>query len=123
MATIPWPGDDVAQVEIDDHEIDDLDVVRRTPFDDGFIQQKRISTRAMKVRRFTVVVPMNKVAEFRQWVETYGNDWFNFRDPEDKVERQCRIQGGKIPLRRVSGERLADGRKFYRGLAVLESLS
>ena len=37
------------------------------------------------------------------------------------VIRECRIQGGKIPLRRVEGQRLSDGRKFYRGLATLES--
>ena len=114
-----WPYD-MAQVEIDDHEIDDGDNVRRTQFSDGFVQQKRLATKGLKIRRVTVAVPMDKVAEFREWVATYGGDWFSFVDPEDRVTRQCRIQGGSIPLRRVEGQLLSDGRKFYRGLAVLE---
>ena len=120
MATMTWPGDDVLQTEIDDHEIDDGDNVRRTQFSDGFIEQKRINTRGLKVRRLNVVVPIDKVAEFRTWVETNGTEWFNFRDPEDGIVRECRIQGGKIPLRRVQGQLLPGGWKFYRGLAVLE---
>ena len=123
MATMTWPDHDVVQTEIDDHEIDDGDNVRRTSFADGYIEQKRLSTRALKVRRFNVAVPMDKVAEFRQWVADHGNDWFNFRDPEDGVIRECRIQGGKVPLRRAEDRLLPGGRKFYRGLAVLESLS
>ena len=119
MAT--WPGEDVVETEIDEHEIDDGDNTRRTSFADGYIQQKRLATRGLKIRRFNVTVPMNKVAEFREWIDINGNSWFSFTDPEDKVSRECRIQGGKIPLRRVKGRLLSDGRKFYRGLAVLES--
>lgn len=118
--TMTWPGEDVAETEIDAHEIDDANNTRRTQFADGYIAQKRLATKGLKIRRLNVVVPMDKVAEFREWVETNGNDWFNFRDPEDGVIRDCRIQGGKIPLRRVEGRLLSDGRKFYRGLAVLE---
>ena len=118
-----WPADEIVQTEIDDHEIDDADNVRRTTLQDGLVQQQRLNTRGLKVRRFNVAVPADRVAEFRQWVADHGSGFFNFRDPEDGVVRECRIQGGKIPLRCVRGERLANGSKFYRGLAVLESLS
>lgn len=120
MATVTWPDHDVVEVEIDDHEIDDGENTRRTQFADGYVQQKRLATRGLKIRRCNVVVPMNKVAEFREWVATNGFSWFDFVDPEDKVSRECRIQGGTIPLRRVAGQLLSNGQPFYRGLAILE---
>ena len=118
MASISWPYD-LCEVETDEHEIDDADNVRRTSFEDGFIEQKRINTKGLKLRRLNVVVPIASIPDFRQWVETNGTNWFNFVDPEDKMTRDCRVQGGKIPLRRAA-ERMANGSVFYRGLAVLE---
>ena len=115
-----WPYD-LAQVENDDHEIDDGDNTRRTQFEDGFIAQKRLATKALKVRRFTVAVAIDDVAAFRAWIEEHGNSWFSFVDPEDKVSRQCRVQNGKIPLRRAEDRLLPGGWKYYRGLATLES--
>ena len=120
--TQTWPYD-LAQVEIDEHELDDGDNVRRTQFADGFINQKRLATKALKIRRFSVAVAIDDVAAFRAWIEEHGNSWFSFVDPEDRVSRLCRVQGAKIPLRRVPDLLLPGNRKFYRGLVVLESLS
>ena len=117
-----WPYD-LAQVENDDHEIDDGDNVRRTGIESGYIQTRRRGVPAKKIRRFIVTVPEDQVADFRAWVGTYGNTFFSFVDPEDRVSRLCRVQGAKIPLRRVPDLLLPGNRKFYRGLAVLESLS
>ena len=114
-----WPYD-LAQVENDDHELDDGDNVRRTPFG-GYVNQTRLATKALKIRRVNVAVAIDDVSAFRQWVLEHGNSWFSFTDPEDKVERQCRIQGARVPLRRAEDRLLPDGRKYYRGLAVLES--
>ena len=51
-----WPYD-LAQVENDDHEIDDGDNVRRTGIESGYIQTRRRGVPAMKIRRFIVTVP------------------------------------------------------------------
>ena len=115
-----WPYD-LCQVANDDHEIDDGDNTRRTGIEPGYVHTRRRAVQVMKVRRFAVAVAEDDVAAFRAWVELNGNSFFRFTDPEDKMSRLCRVQGGRIPLRRAEDRLLPGGLKYYRGTAALES--
>lgn len=118
MATENWPWD-LATIVVDAYELDDADNVRRTPMADGAVDQRQISNKVFKIRRFEVLVKSSKLTAFRSWVNTHGKRWFNYTDIDDNTERDCRIVGGKIPLTRQRGQ-LLDGEVVWRGSGELE---
>lgn len=124
MAAVDWPWD-LCTVIVDGYGLDDANNVRRTPMQDGAIEQKRITSFPFKVREFEVIVKQSNVKAFRAWVRANGFQWFNFRDvdddPADNIIPECRIVGGTIALRRMSRqEETLDGEAVWRGTAELE---
>ena len=128
MAAVDWPWASCT-VRLSSYDIDEDENVRRTQFDSGLIQQKRISVRPMTTRTIEVLVKISQLAAWRQWIAANGADWFNFRDwektdyttdpPTAAAVRDVRIRGGKIPLQFIEDE-LLDGEEFFRGRATLE---
>ena len=118
MAAVTWPYG-LAKVLLSDYTLGEAENVRRTGFDSGAVAQKQISTVPLITREFDIVVKVSHVAQFRQWVRENGVSFFNFRDWEDGVQREARIQGGRVELRHVEGDRF-EGERYMTARLVLE---
>ena len=120
----PEPRDDVwpyhlSKLIVDDYEFDDGHNIRRTVMSDGVVDQRRLSAKVFKLRRFRVWVKQSDLLNFRAWVNEHGATWFTIRDLDDNQERRVRIIGGRVPLVRQGRQRL-DGEAVYEGDVEVE---
>ncbi len=94
--------------------------VRRTEMEDGAIAQAKRSARDFNIRSFTVLVKDSDATQFRAWLSTNSNVWFNFTDL-DGIEREVRLRGGNasVQLERVPAARL-EGERYGRAEIEIE---
>lgn len=96
--------------------------VARDEFDDGFVQQERRYTSAMRTRTFECWLASDAdLVKFRAWAAANAHTWFTFRDPDDGVARQASVRGGAGAIRYVgriepNGERTWDFQVELEGL-------
>lgn len=124
MADVDWPSD-LARIVRAGYTADPAaNNYRRTPFQDGFVEQKKISGHPAQVRRFQVLVADDHKASFLTWVSTHGGAPFNFTDYLTGETGEWRIMGGNVQLVAADdGERLIVGgeyKRFWRGQVELE---
>ena len=121
MAAIDWPWG-LTTIEWQSYERGADPDVERTSFDDGSVRQARTVSKSYDLRRFTIVVKQDDKANFDDWLRSNGNDFFNFRDLEDRQIRDARIRGGRgsVRLIAVEGNQRLDGQRFWRGTVELE---
>ena len=124
MATIDWPTN-LAVILGNDYTLDRGDAYQRTPFEDGYIEQKKRGTHAASLRTFQVIVLDRNLVAFRAWEAQHAGAWFNYTDPEDGVTRDCRVIGGKVQLRKARDFVALEGvtmgyERYWRGQAALE---
>lgn len=120
MANVTWPYS-IAMVMLDNYSPGITDNVLRTEFESGLIAQKRTAGRAMITREFTYIVKVSDWPVLRQWVIDNAANWFNFRDWEDKEQRDARVEGGANAFTpNLAADRLADGSRYYTGTVRVE---
>ncbi len=124
MAELPaWPWD-LCKVVVDDYGLGDANNVRRTPMQDGAVDQRQIGAAPFRNRRFEVIVKDSNVPAFLTWVQENGTRWFQFVDLYDKATRNCRIVGGSVDLQRSRRQdETLDGETVWRGNVELEGFS
>ena len=76
----------------------------------------------MFTRTFRFEVSEADVHAFRSWLESNGNTWFDFADP-DGVQRRVRVRGGaQHSLSGLAHARGADGKAVLTGTMTVEGL-
>lgn len=119
MASVTWPYN-LCMILREDYIESVENNVRRTEMEDGAIAQAATSSRDFEIRRFTVLVKDENAKNFRTWLRTNRNTWFNYNDL-DGVQREVRLRGGnaRVQLRRVAGEQL-EGSRYSRAEVEIE---
>ncbi len=116
MATRDWPYN-LCQVIRNDYGTDREANVRRTEMQDGYIEQKRINTKPLRLREFRVDVKESNLASFESWIDDNSHTWFNFRDLDGET-RDCRVRDGKVALQQAADR--WDGERYFTGTVILE---
>ena len=120
MAAVDWPWD-LAVVRLPNYGIAPDRNSRRTPFEDGAIAQRKISSRSYTVRSFDLAVKQSNYVAFTEWLETNANTLINFMDWHDRTVREVRVRGGNaVELRIESTDELLDGELYFSGNIELE---
>ena len=120
MADQTWPWER-CKVVVTDYGLNDANNVRRTPMQDGAIDQRQLQEQVFVNRTFDVLVKESDLVAFRTWEKAHAKNWFNFTDLEDGQVRDRRVVGGRINLVRQdpSVDKL-DGETYWRGTVELE---
>ena len=115
-----WPWDKVVIMQ-DDYGWELGPKNRRTAFEDGVAREEKIGTKPVKTRSFQIRVKQSNLAEVRTWLETNGDDEFEFRDFEDETVRGCHLVGGERSVAWAVGQGLLDDELFWQADVLLES--
>ena len=83
MAAV-WP--DYARQHSDGYELTAGATVRRTEFDDGAVRQAPSVSRARARRPLVAEIPGARLADFRAWIQGFGQRYFVGRDVDPPFE-------------------------------------
>ena len=116
MAAGTWPH--YARQRSDGYELTAGATVRRTEFDDGAIRQAPSVSRARARRTVVAEIPGARLAEFRGWIQEFGQRYFVGRDVGGP-SRGMRVVGGLggVAFRQV---RKTAGAALWEAQMVLE---
>lgn len=128
MATIDFPSD-LVEIRAPGYRAGRGNDVRRTEFEDGFVEQRKSNSLASRRREFEIIVKQSNFAEFDRWLDNNGHRKFNFspfehnidvEDAESATTYDARIVGGAGSLSFELQDRTYEDEHFFLCNVVIE---
>ena len=117
-----WPWD-LCRIDFDRYRRGRDPAVRRTPFEDGAVEQAKTQSLTYRVQSFRIHVKDSNVKAMEAWLERHETAHFNYRDFIDEEVKTARLRGGagSVTLVAVDGV-LWENERVFQGEVTLEYL-